>query len=351
MLKLIGKFYENCKKLQKTAKNCKKLQKTAKNCKKLHSILLTTLLISLPVLSQAKTLRLAHHMANDNVNHTLVIDFSDKLKEISNGKLTVDVYSNGILGDQVELFEGMKLGTVDMSISDTSIIASYYSPIGILDMPYFFKDMEHIKKLLNTAKMAEIKKQVEAKSGVKILSIQPVAYRNIILKKELADNNKFDGLKIRVPNSPVLVNTITSLGATPSPIPSGEAYTAIQTGVVDGMEGNPEFLSSIKISEVAKNWYETQHAMTFTALNISAKKFNSLTESEQQWIKEAVTFAIDQFYIKTVNTDEKWRSYLKQQGVEFHNVDIPTLREKAKPMVDKFVQANGLEELYKEAQK
>lgn len=91
--------------------------------------------------------------------------------------------------------------------------------------------------------------------------------------------------------------------------------------------------------------------MTFTALNISAKKFNSLTESEQQWIKEAVTFAIDQFYIKTVNTDEKWRSYLKQQGVEFHNVDIPTLREKAKPMVDKFVQANGLEELYKEAQK
>lgn len=57
-------------------------------------------------------------MANDNVNHTLVIDFSDKLKEISNGKLTVDVYSNGILGDQVELFEGMKLGTVDMSISD-----------------------------------------------------------------------------------------------------------------------------------------------------------------------------------------------------------------------------------------
>lgn len=125
-------------------------------------------------------------MANDNVNHTLVIDFSDKLKEISNGKLTVDVYSNGILGDQVELFEGMKLGTVDMSISDTSIIASYYSPIGILDMPYFFKDMEHIKKLLsNTAKMAEIKKQVEAKSGVKILSIQPVAYRNIILKKNL----------------------------------------------------------------------------------------------------------------------------------------------------------------------
>lgn len=133
-------------------------------------------------------------MANDNVNHTLVIDFSDKLKEISNGKLTVDVYSNGILGDQVELFEGMKLGTVDMSISDTSIIASYYSQKWDFRYALFFKDMEHIKKLLNTAKMAEIKKQVEAKSGVKILSIQPVAYRNIILKKELADKNKFDGL-------------------------------------------------------------------------------------------------------------------------------------------------------------
>lgn len=91
--------------------------------------------------------------------------------------------------------------------------------------------------------------------------------------------------------------------------------------------------------------------MTFTALNISAKKFNSLTESEQQWIKEAVTFAIDQFYIKTVNTDEKWRNYLKQQGVVFHNVDISVLREKAKPMVDKFVKENELEELYAEAQK
>lgn len=313
--------------------------------------LLTVLVLSISIISQAKTLRLAHHMSNDNVNHALVTDFSDKLKQISNGELTVDIYSNGILGDQVELFEGMQLGTVDMSISDTSIIASYHPPIGILDMPYFFSNIEHTKKILNTDKMKEIEAQVETKSGVKILSIQPVAYRNIIIKKELPDNNNFNGLKIRVPNSPVLVNTITHLGATPNPIPSGEAYTAIQTGVVDGMEGNPEFLSSIKISEVAKNWYETQHSMTFTALNISAKKFNSLTESEQKWIREAAAFAVDQFYIKTINTDEKWRDYLKQQGVVFHHVNIETLKEKSKPMVDKFVQENKLDDLYAEAQK
>ncbi|WKS99167.1 TRAP transporter substrate-binding protein [Gallibacterium salpingitidis] len=296
----------------------------------------------------ATVLRLAHHMTTDNVNHILVSDFSEKLKEISSGNLTVDIYPNGILGGQVELFEGMKLGTVDMSISDTSIIGSYYPPIGILDLPYIFKDRDTIKKLFSSNIMKPMIDEITVKSGVRLLSIQPVAYRNIILKNPLKSSNDFSGIKIRTPNSPTLVDTIKHIGATPNPIPSGEAYTAIQTGVVDGMEGNPEFLSSIKINEVAKNWYETQHAMTFTALNISESKYQSLSKQEKEWIAQAVSYAVDNFYVKSHDTDQKWRNYLVDKGVIFNSVDLTLLKEKTAGMVNDFINKYNLQELYKE---
>lgn len=307
---------------------------------------ITAILIS--VNSSATVLRLTHHMTTDNVNHILVSDFSNKLKEISNGDLTVDIYPNGILGGQVELFEGMKLGTVDMSISDTSIIGSYYPPIGILDLPYVFKDRDTIKKLFSSHVMDPMINEIKDKSGVRILSIQPVAYRNIILKNPLKNNSDFTGLKIRTPNSPTLIETIKYIGATPNPIPSGEAYTAIQTGVVDGMEGNPEFLSSIKINEVANNWYETQHAMTFTALNISESKYQSLTAQEKEWINQAVNYAVENFYIKSHDTDKKWRDYLLHKGVTFNKVDLSLLEQKTKVMVNSFVEKYHLQQLYKE---
>ncbi|OBW96896.1 C4-dicarboxylate ABC transporter [Gallibacterium genomosp. 1] len=290
-------------------------------------------------------------MTTDNVNHILVLDFANKLKELSDGTLTVDVYPNGILGGQVELFEGMKLGTIDMSISDTSIIGSYYPPIGILDLPYIFKDRMSIKKIFSSNVMQPMIDEIQKISEVKILSIQPVAYRNIILKSPLVKNSDFSGIKIRTPNSPTLIDTIKSIGATPNPIPSGEAYTAIQTGVVDGMEGNPEFLSSIKINEVAKNWYETQHAMTFTALNISNKKYQSLSQQEKKWVSDAVNYAVDNFYIKSQDTDKKWRKYLLDKGVIFNQVDFSILKEKTKSMVDNFINKNNLHNLYEEISK
>ncbi|KGQ37392.1 C4-dicarboxylate ABC transporter [Gallibacterium genomosp. 1] len=290
-------------------------------------------------------------MTTDNVNHILVLDFANKLKELSDGTLTVDVYPNGILGGQVELFEGMKLGTIDMSISDTSIIGSYYPPIGILDLPYIFKDRMSIKKIFSSNVMQPMIDEIQKISEVKILSIQPVAYRNIILKSPLVKNSDFSGIKIRTPNSPTLIDIIKSIGATPNPIPSGEAYTAIQTGVVDGMEGNPEFLSSIKINEVAKNWYETQHAMTFTALNISNKKYQSLSQQEKKWVSDAVNYAVDNFYIKSQDTDKKWRKYLLDKGVIFNQVDFSILKEKTKSMVDNFINKNNLHNLYEEISK
>lgn len=190
--------------------------------------------------------------------------------------------------------------------------------------------------------------EITVKSGVRLLSIQPVAYRNIILKNPLKSSNDFSGIKIRTPNSPTLVDTIKHIGATPNPIPSGEAYTAIQTGVVDGMEGNPEFLSSIKINEVAKNWYETQHAMTFTALNISESKYQSLSKQEKEWIAQAVSYAVDNFYVKSHDTDQKWRNYLVDKGVIFNSVDLTLLKEKTAGMVNDFINKYNLQELYKE---
>lgn len=293
------------------------------------------------------TLRLAHHLPEPDGNNQLAVKFAELVSQKSNGEVEIDIYPNGQLGGQKELLEALIIGTVDMSISDTGLLANYEKSIGILDMPYVFKDRDHARKAMSGEVGTALKEKVVATSGIRPLTLEAVAFRNTFLaKKEIYSLEDFKGVKVRTPEAPSIIETFKALGANPTAIPSGEAYTAIQTGVVDGMEGNPEFLTSIKIYEVANNWIETQHTMTCTALNISEKVFQGLPANVQNILVEASEEALDYFYEYTEEVDAKSRDLLKEQGVQFFDMDKAPLEKAVAPMVEAFVKENGITDLY-----
>lgn len=297
------------------------------------------------------TLRLAHHLPETDSNNQLALKFKENLEAKTDGAVIVEIYPNGQLGGQLELLEALKIGTVDMSMSDTGLLANYEASVGIFDMPYVFNSIEHAKTVLSGDIGQYFKDKVADTSGIRPITLEAVAFRNTFLKDVMIESiEDLKGIKVRTPNAPSIIATFEALGANPTAIPSGEAYTAIQTGVVNGMEGNPEFLSSIKIYEVANNWFETQHIMTCTALNISQSVYDNLPEEIQNAIMESASEALDHFYEYAGNADTEKRAFLKEEGVNFYTLDKGPLTAAVAPLVEDFVIEQGIEEMYQQIQ-
>ena len=122
----------------------------------------------------------------------------------------------------------------------------------------------------------------------------------------------------------------------------------MQTGVVDALEGHAEYMVNMKFYEVAKNYVQTEHVMTFTAMNMSEKTWESLSAEEQQIITEASQEALDYFYDFTTEVYEKAYAELENNGVVITSVDKTPFINACKPYVEKFVKDNQLEDLYEE---
>lgn len=218
----------------------------------------------------AKVLRLSTHLSGDHSTMQMAAKFKEILKEKSGGSLDVEFYTDGQLGGQTENCESLKAGTVDMTIIDTGTLANYNPKAGILDMPYLFASKDQAIAAVSGDVGQEFMSMVTESTGIRPISIQTIAFRNTLLKDKTIDSlADFQGVKVRIPENPSIEACFSALGATPVAIPSGEAYTSVQTGVTDGLEGNCEYIAQQKFYEVANVCSLTEHVMTFTAFCIS----------------------------------------------------------------------------------
>lgn len=294
------------------------------------------------------TMRLGHHVSVDHSTSSEFIQyFADLVGANSKGAIDIQVYPAGQLGGQRELLEALEIGAIDMSYSDIGIVSNYDLALGVLDLPYVFTDMDHAYRAMQEGLTAKVQEHVEAAAEFKVLSMIPVAFRNVLLaNKTIESIEDLKGVKIRTPSSPVLIETFRALGANPTPIPSGDAYTSIQTHVVDGMEGHKEFLHSIQVYEVAKSWAETRHNLTFDTLNISTATWNKLNEGQQAIVAEAAVEAAEHFGVANHEIDEDFKVKLEEKGVVFHYMDLEPFQAKVRPMIDAFISENSADDLW-----
>ncbi len=288
----------------------------------------------------AITLTLAHHLSETDSNNILAEEFVRLVYERSSGRVKIDIYPNNQLGGQKELLEGLGVGSVDFSMSDTGLLANYDSAIGILELPYNYTTIDEARKTVESELGNILKQRILEKSQIEVLTMEVVAFRDVVLsKKNISDKASFSGLRVRTPENPVLVNTFKILGANPTVIPSGEAYTALETGVVDGMEGNKEFLTdSIRVFEVAKKWFYTKHGISITSINMSPFVKDKVSPADMDIIRKAAVDSLPVFYEYTKKLDETYTKILTENGVEFYDVDTESLKQGVKPVIDQFLQ-------------
>lgn len=290
------------------------------------------------------TLKMGHNQPTESPFHAGAVKLAELAAEKTNGRLNIEVYHSSQLGDEGELAEGTKLGTVDMSLVATGSVTKYYPRYSIFDLPYLFRDAEHVDKVLQGEVGELLANEAEQKGGFKVMSYWESGFRHYLnAKKELKSPEDLAGLKIRTPEWPVLIASTKALGASATPMPFSDLYMACQHGVVDGQEGPIFAIKASKMYEVQKYMVLDGHTYTSMLLIMNPKSFNKLPEDIQQALLEASKEAGD-YERKLIRDKEKGEiEYLETTGnltIE-KNPNKDEWRDAVTPVYDEFGEQFG----------
>jgi len=233
-------------------------------------------------------IKLAHALDVHHPVHKGMVFMAEKVVEKSAGKMKVDIYPGGQLGNERELIELLQIGSLAMTKVSTAPLEAFVPEMKVFGVPYVFKDEDHRWKVLNS----EIGKELLL-SGEKFF-LRGMCYYDAGSRSFYTKENPvttpadLNGLKIRVMKSITAVKMVQSLGGSATPIPWGELYTSLQQGIVDGAENNlPSFYSS-KHFEVCKFYSFDEHTAVPDILIMSTIGWQGLSEQEQDWIQSAI---------------------------------------------------------------
>lgn len=224
--------------------------------------------------------------------------FAEKIEEVSGGQISVDLYQNGTLGDEKTSMQGIQMGTLDIFRGNASSLPNYGAKtIGLTGLPYLFKDMEQFHAMSVSPLGQELLDSVDADDcGYVALGWMVEGPRSLFITQSIYDKlgkpssfsfDMMNGLKIRVPETDLMVNTMKGLGASATPIAYSELYSSLQSGVVDGAENGVTSYLSNSFNEVAPYFVPDAHTFGCGVILMNKEKWNSLTEEQKQWMNEA----------------------------------------------------------------
>ncbi|PHP67679.1 C4-dicarboxylate ABC transporter [Zhengella mangrovi] len=282
------------------------------------------------------TLKLGHLANEQNPWHLASLKFGEELKRLTDGRIEVEVYPNESLGKEIDLINGMQLGTVDMTITGESL--QNWAPMAaLLAVPYAYKSIEHMDEVASGEIGDKIKQQIIEK-----VQIRPIAYfargpRDLTSNRPIKSPDDLNGLKMRVPNVPLFVDVWKALGANPGPMAFSEVFTSLQNGTIESQENPLALIRSANFYEVQKYVNMTEHVRSWIYLTIAESTWNKLSKEDQDAVMEAAKIAQAyerDLFNKSLAED---RAFLEGKGMTFVEVDGAAFQAKAKEAVLKNV--------------
>jgi tripartite ATP-independent transporter DctP family solute receptor len=236
-------------------------------------------------------IRIAHTGTENGVfdpYQALTGAFKYIVEQETQGRFKVQSYPNGQLGGVTPTLQQMERGLLEMqTATNTAYLATWYPGVEVLDIPYLFPSLDVARRVLDGPFGQNLSDRIAAKCGIKVLVWMPSAMRSFALNKEARTPADLKGVKIRVMETPIYVEMIKSLGAIATPIPWGELYTSLQTGVIGGHDQPPYIVRSFKFNEVNKHFLLDEHSLNSMALYMSNSFYKSLSPEDQQIMRHA----------------------------------------------------------------
>jgi tripartite ATP-independent transporter DctP family solute receptor len=287
-------------------------------------------------MAEARTLRIGHGTTETNPRHVAAQFFAKRVDELSAGRLKISVGGNAQFGDDVEMLTALRLGTLDMSLNAQGPLANIVPEVGVLSLPFMFKDSPSAWKVLDGPVGEELAAKADGKQLV-VLAYWDNGIRHITNNvRPITAPADLKGLKIRVPSDPVAIETFTALGASPTPMAFSELYLALQQGVVDGQENPLMNIFYSKFQEVQKFLSLSSHKYEMTPFLMSKVTWTSLSAEDRKVIKQAALEARDHQRELTTQADRELRQKLEAAGMKINDVDIEPFRAATKGVFEKW---------------
>lgn len=261
--------------------------------------------------------------------------FEPRVEELTNGKVDVQIFADGQLGSERDMLEQLQFGTLQMAYI-SPVLGSIEPKINILDLPFLFKDYEHVDKVLDGPIGKKILEDLPEK-GLYHLGYFENGFRVITNSKHPINSlEDIKGLKIRTPRAPISIAILDALGANVTPLSFNELYSALQQGVVDGEENPYNVIAAAHLYEVQKYVAETYHMWGNFAILASYKWWKDIPADIQDAIKTAAQETST--YQRKISRERasKSKQLILDKGMKLTKPDTKELFEAVQPVYDNF---------------
>jgi tripartite ATP-independent transporter DctP family solute receptor len=278
------------------------------------------------------TLRLAHHHAVGGTVDQAANKFAELVSAKTKGALVVKVFPAAQLGQEREAYGLVNTAVVDLSITSLGILDQVYPPINVTSLPFVFRDWPHVYKLYDGEFGAALRDGIKQRTQTQLLGYIHLGFRDMLFRTTpVRDAAAMKGLKMRAPEAALWFRMFEALGAKPTPVTWGEVYSAMQTGVADGLESPAMAALDMKFNEVTKAVVRTRHMFASMGFFGSTVKLARLPKDQQDALAAAGKEAAE-WVNRSVSEPGEEGAYKKMADLGMQVVDPDKPEDWSKPM-------------------
>ncbi|WP_221931036.1 TRAP transporter substrate-binding protein [Telmatospirillum sp. J64-1] len=262
---------------------------------------------------------------------------SEILKKETDGRLSIQVFHSGQLGEERDTVQQTQFGVIDMLRVNLALLNNIAPITRVPGLPFLFRSEEHMYKVMDGEIGQEIMKALEP-HGLVGLAYYDSGTRNFYnSRRPVRTLEDMKGLKIRVQQSDLFIDTMRALGANPTPMPFGEVYSGLQTGVIDGAENNWPSYHSTRHFEVSKYYSLSGHTMAPEILVMSKRSWDKLSAEDQELVRKAAQESVAKMRELWKEREAQSREAVIAAGAEIHEVDMDAFMKAVEPVYAKHV--------------
>ena len=314
------------------------------NCAKLTPVA-AALLLALSAGAQAaegfqdRTIRVSNGVSEEHPNGAGEKKMAQCAADKSGGKMKIKLFWNGTLGNELATIQQVRTGSLEMVLASPAPITGIVPELGVLDLPFLFDNAIEARKVLD-GKIGDWFGAKMEPAGLVNLAWMESGFRHTTNSKlPITKWEDFQGIKLRVMQSPIYIDTFKAMGANAVPMAFSEVYSALEMKAVDGQENPVNNIENMKFYEVQKYLSFTKHSYTPTLVMVSKKLWDTMSPVEQKTLKDCAIEGRDVQRKANADAETKSIEMMKTKGVVVNDVtpaELQRIRDKTKPISDTY---------------
>jgi len=279
-----------------------------------------------------ETLKWAHVYESGSAYHKAAEWAAAEVTRLTEGRVEIKVFPASTLGKEVEINEGLGIGAVDIIYTGPSFVERYYGPIAISDYPFIMRGYDHWLSYRDSDLFKELSTGYNEATDNQVLGLVYYGQRHVTSNKPILTPDDMKGLKIRVPNSPLMLMFPNAVGANPTPMAFSEVYLALQQGVVDAQENPLPTIQFKKFYEVQSNINLTGHILN-SLLVIASNDALSRIGDDAAIVGEVLDAAALRVSKEIYQSEQDLVAWFREKGITVNEVDKKPFQDAVRPLL------------------